>query len=91
MTSLTPFAHFVQTPRAGRKFICHCYEEVPKVDLYDTLRAMPPHDEVTVLVGPEGDCSVDEVRLAMAHGNSRLRTETAGLMAVTMAQLSKRL
>lgn len=71
---------------------------MPKVDLYDTLRAMPPHDEVTVLVGPEGDFSLDEVRLAMAHGyesvtlgNSRLRTETAGLMAVTMAQLSKRL
>lgn len=68
------------------------------MDLYDTLRAMPPHDEVTVLVGPEGDFSLDEVRLAMAHGyesvtlgNSRLRTETAGLMAVTMAQLSKRL
>ena len=68
------------------------------MDLYDTLRAMPPYDEVTVLVGPEGDFSLDEVRLAMAHGyesvtlgNSRLRTETAGLMAVTMAQLSKRL
>lgn len=98
LTSLMPFAHFVQTPRAGRKFICHCYDEVPKVDLYDTLRAMPPHDEVTVLVGPEGDFSLDEVRLAMANGyesvtlgNSRLRTETAGLMAVTMAQLSKRL
>lgn len=98
LTGLTPFAHFVQTPRAGRKFICHCYDEVPKVDLYDTLCAMPPHNEVTVLVGPEGDFSLDEVRLAMANGyesvtlgNSRLRTETAGLMAVMMAQLSKRL
>ena len=49
------------------------------------------------MVGPEGDFSTDEVETALAHGfkpitlgNSRLRTETAGLMAVTMAQLAKR-
>ena len=57
-----------------------------------------PREKITVLVGPEGDFSIDEVRLAMAQGyesislgESRLRTETAGLMAVTMAQISLRL
>ena len=49
------------------------------------------------MIGPEGDFSLDEVRLAMENGfepvslgTARLRTETAALMAVTMAQLSFR-
>jgi 16S rRNA (uracil1498-N3)-methyltransferase len=49
-------------------------------------------------VGPEGDFSVDEVRLAMANGyrsislgQSRLRTETAALAAVMMMQLRMRI
>ena len=48
----------------------------------------------TVLVGPEGDFSVEEVKLALQHGyrsvslgRSRLRTETAALVAVHMMQL----
>ena len=64
--------------------------------LFDELKAMPVSEEVTILIGPEGDFSVDEVREAMAHGyrsvhlgSSRLRTETAGLSAIMMAQLSK--
>ena len=53
---------------------------------------------MTVLVGPEGDFSVDEVKLAIANGyesaslgTSRLRTETAGLMSVAMANLTRRI
>jgi 16S rRNA (uracil1498-N3)-methyltransferase len=49
-----------------------------------------------VLIGPEGDFSIDEVRKAVANGyqsvhlgESRLRTETAGLAAVMMMQLTK--
>ena len=55
-------------------------------------------DDITVLVGPEGDFSIDEVRMAMDNGfvsaslgKSRLRTETAGLSAVMMSQLARRL
>ena len=54
-------------------------------------------DDVTVLVGPEGDFSIDEVQMAMDAGyvsihlgESRLRTETAGLAAVMMTQLSRK-
>ena len=50
--------------------------------------------ETTVLIGPEGDFSIDEVRLALQNGyrgvslgRSRLRTETAALVAVHMMQL----
>ena len=48
------------------------------------------------MIGPEGDFSIDEVKLAVANGyqsvdlgKSRLRTETAGLSAVMMMQLAK--
>ncbi len=97
VSELTPFKQFVAEPRPGRKFICHCYNEIARGDLYTELQQMPADEEVTVMVGPEGDFSIDEVRLAMEQGyesvtlgNARLRTETAGLMAVTMAQLTKR-
>lgn len=91
------FKEFVSKEREGRKFIAHCYEEVARRDLFDELSAMDAETPVTVLVGPEGDFSIDEVKLAMEHGyesislgRSRLRTETAGLSAVMMANLSKR-
>ena len=55
-------------------------------------------DDITVLVGPEGDFSIDEVRLAVENGyesvslgTSRLRTETAGLVAVHMAHIARRI
>ena len=96
---MTPFAQFVTAPRGGRKYIAHCYEEVERADLFDLLSqpSSSPDEEVTVMVGPEGDFSIDEVRLALQHGfvsvslgQSRLRTETAGLSAVMMAQLALR-
>lgn len=88
---------FLSQPRQGRKFIAHCYSDMPRQDLFHALQSTPQDENVTVLIGPEGDFSVDEVRLAESHGytpvtlgQSRLRTETAGLIAVAMAQLTKR-
>ena len=84
---IIPFKDLISKPVEGRKYIAHGYEEIPHTD------AAEP---VTVLIGPEGDFSIDEVEMAVKAGyqsvhlgNSRLRTETAGLMAVTMMQLSK--
>ena len=94
---LTDFRQFVETPRKGCKYIAHCYEEIAKKDLFEELKTLPVDEEVTVMVGPEGDFSIDEVRWAMEHGyesislgKARLRTETAGLSAVMMTQLVKR-
>ncbi|MBQ7471718.1 MAG: 16S rRNA (uracil(1498)-N(3))-methyltransferase [Prevotella sp.] len=94
---LTDFRLFVETPRKGHKYIAHCYDEITKKDLFEDLKTLPVDEEITVMVGPEGDFSIDEVRLAMEHGyesvslgSARLRTETAGLSAVMMAQLVKR-
>ena len=122
VNELVSFKEFIQTPRPGRKFICHCYEEVekkdffteisgilneapaasesPTVDVATAVSESPTADaaDITVLVGPEGDFSIDEVRLALENGyesvslgTSRLRTETAGLVAVHMAHIARRL
>ena len=90
------FDTFVRQPRNCCKYIAHCYEEIPRSYLFDELRQPSDMRDAMVLIGPEGDFSIDEVRLAVANGyksvhlgNSRLRTETAGLAAVMMMQLSK--
>ena len=77
-----------------QKFICHCYEEEglgEKVALKDAVRE---GEDVLVMVGPEGDFSIDEVKLAESKGfqsvtlgKSRLRTETAALVAVHIINL----
>lgn len=91
---LTPFEHFVKQPREGLKFICHCYDEIPRSDIYDVIKANE-QQAVTILIGPEGDFSTSEVRLAMACGyqpislgTSRLRTETAAIVAAVAAHLA---
>ena len=96
LNEIVPFETFIRQPREGRKYIAHCYEEVPRTYLFDELRKPSESEDATVLIGPEGDFSIDEVRQAVAAGyvsvhlgKSRLRTETAGLSAVMMMQLSK--
>ncbi|MGI6232623.1 MAG: 16S rRNA (uracil(1498)-N(3))-methyltransferase [Prevotella sp.] len=94
---MTSFHDFIANPRSGHCFIAHCYDEVNRVDLYHTLSKLSPEEDVTILVGPEGDFSIHEVQAAIdagycsiSLGSARLRTETAGLYSVMMAQLVKR-
>jgi 16S rRNA (uracil1498-N3)-methyltransferase len=63
------------------KYIAHCIEE-DKTELKDILR----NKDTLILIGPEGDFTEDEIKLALdtnfkalSLGTSRLRTETAGL------------
>ncbi len=98
ITPLTSFKDFVGKERPGLKFIAHCYNEVESVDLFDSLQKNKAEAEsITVLIGPEGDFSIDEVKLAISKGfipvslgKSRLRTETAALYAAMAAQLTCR-
>ncbi len=96
LNEIVPFDTFIRQPREGHKYIAHCYEEVPRTYLFDELCQLSESEDATVLIGPEGDFSIDEVRQAVAAGyvsvhlgKSRLRTETAGLSAVMMMQLAK--
>lgn len=97
LNDLQSFEHFVKQPRKGVKYIAHCYAEIDKKDLYSELTQLNCDEEVTILIGPEGDFSIEEVRLAMSQGyvsvslgQSRLRTETAALAATMIAQLAFR-
>ncbi len=97
LNDLQPFESFVNRPRKGANYIAHCYAEIDKKDLYGELLQLNGDEEVTILIGPEGDFSIDEVHLAMSKGyvpvslgQSRLRTETAALAATMIAQLAFR-
>ena len=92
---MTPFKKFISAYTEGPRYIAHCYDEIPRTNLFDQLRQQES-DDALVLVGPEGDFSIEEVRQAVDAGfisvdlgRSRLRTETAGLAAVMMMQLAK--
>lgn len=59
-----------------------------------TKEYTPPRD-VVILIGPEGDFSEDEVKSAVeagyipvTFGNTRLRTETAALYALSTIHVS---
>jgi 16S rRNA (uracil1498-N3)-methyltransferase len=96
LNDLENFKTFVKRHSTGRRYIAHCYDEVARVNLFDELRKGRADEDALVLIGPEGDFSIDEVRMAVEAGfvsvdlgKSRLRTETAGLSAVMMMQLAK--
>lgn len=78
------FDEFIKQPFNGQKFIAHCYDSVKT-----SLTQICKRDTNTlILIGPEGDFSEEEVAKSIEHGftpislgNSRLRTETAALVA----------
>lgn len=96
INEMVAFKSFINAPREGRRYIAHCYEEVPRSYLFEELQKTDGQEDATVMIGPEGDFSIEEVKMAVdagwisVHlGESRLRTETAGLSAIMMMQLSK--
>ncbi|WP_316929968.1 16S rRNA (uracil(1498)-N(3))-methyltransferase [Flavobacterium indicum] len=79
-----PFSNFVKTAFDGQKFIAHC-EETAKRSFKNEIKL---NSKILILIGPEGDFSTKEINLAIENkfvpvtlGNTRLRTETAALVA----------
>ena len=79
------------------KFIAHCDEKTgdARRELFRELSADPGENYV-VMIGPEGDFSPAEVELAAQNGfipvslgESRLRTETAGIMVASLAMMAQ--
>jgi len=75
----------------AQKFIAHCIAG-EKIGLSDLVNDSLPSQ--IILIGPEGDFTPDEVDLAIRHhflpvalGDTRLRTETAGVAAATLLRL----
>jgi len=81
---MTGFREFVRQDFDGQKFIAHCCPG-EKISLAQACRN---NEKVLILIGPEGDFSEEEISLAkeckfvpVSLGESRLRTETAALVA----------
>jgi len=75
---------FLNIENKDLKLIAHC-ENQEKVLLKNAVK---PKQDVCILIGPEGDFSNKEINMAIQNnykpvslGNSRLRTETAGIVA----------
>ncbi|MDX6747845.1 16S rRNA (uracil(1498)-N(3))-methyltransferase [Polaribacter sp. PL03] len=81
------FNEFINKDFNGNICIAHC-EEQDKNLLQSVIK---PSEKTTILIGPEGDFSTEEIKKALAKnftpislGESRLRTETAALVAVNI-------
>lgn len=79
------FADFIEKKNSDQVFIAHC-EDSKKHSLKDILN---PKSNYTIMIGPEGDFSLEEIKLAkdsgaitITLGDTRLRTETAAIVAV---------
>jgi len=70
-----------------QKFIAHCEE----ASIKKQLSTFQPFNHSTILIGPEGDFSKEEIEFALQKsfipvslGETRLRTETAGIVAAVL-------
>jgi 16S rRNA (uracil1498-N3)-methyltransferase len=87
------FSEFINEPFSGEQFIAFCGEHTKPIQ-----EQLTPHLPARILIGPEGDFTNDEVAMAIAKGyssvslgESRLRSETAGLFAVALFKFLNRL
>jgi len=84
LDKLTSFSDFISQKNHAKSFIAHCKNQEK-----NTLKKLVyPKENITILIGPEGDFSIQEIKLALQNdfkpislGNTRLRTETAGIVA----------
>jgi len=84
LDELTKFNDFIHQPFDGQKFIAHCEEQHREL----LKNAVKTGENCLILIGPEGDFSPEEIEMAItvgflpvSLGDSRLRTETAGVVA----------
>lgn len=84
---VTAFADALKLFPSSKKYMAHCYETEKQ---HFAEAAKNAHDKI-IFIGPEGDFTEQEVETAVAEGyvpvslgNTRLRTETAGITAAVM-------
>ena len=89
LDEMTPVEQVIAEPWSGVRCIAYCDEQLPRETRRTLADVYTAGQDVMVLIGPEGDFSPDEVQAAttagfipVTLGESRLRTETAGMVAV---------
>ncbi|GAA5095713.1 16S rRNA (uracil(1498)-N(3))-methyltransferase [Chryseobacterium ginsengisoli] len=82
INDLTKIQDFLKNINPEHTFVAHCHENLDRIE----LKQIPKLQEITFLIGPEGDFSEKEISFlaennikAVSLGNQRLRTETAGI------------
>lgn len=92
LQAVTAFEEFLKSEQKNG-FIAHCIDDRTR----HPIEVNPEGSESLILIGPEGDFTLEEVELAEKAGfkgvvlnENRLRTETAGILAVAMLQMSSR-
>jgi 16S rRNA (uracil1498-N3)-methyltransferase len=83
------YIEFIKSVQSSYKFIAHC-EEDKKTSLKETTTIQQLNNS-TIIIGPEGDFTPQEIALALENnftpvtlGDTRLRTETAALVAAIL-------
>lgn len=92
---MTPLRQFISQVKDSQRFIAYCD---PTIERRLLSRSLAPAADTTLLIGPEGDFSPAEIRLALESGfqpvslgDNRLRTETAALVAVDTVHIINQL
>jgi 16S rRNA (uracil1498-N3)-methyltransferase len=77
------FADCIKQSAWPQKLVAHCEEDAKQL-----IKDLTPSPETQILIGPEGDFTPEEIQLALDHqylpvslGDTRLRAETAGVVA----------
>ena len=90
ITEVMTFKDVVEQPFDGQRFVAHCIED-DKRHLKSQLNL---NGKYQILIGPEGDFTEDEIKLAIQNnfsaitlGENRLRTETAALYVCALANV----
>lgn len=78
----TKITDFLKNINPSTTLVAHCHENLERIN----LKEIPKLENITFLIGPEGDFSEKEISFlaennikAVSLGNQRLRTETAGI------------
>ncbi len=84
------YVGYIKSVVSANKFIAHCEKE-NKHSLKNIVSTLQPFNSSTILIGPEGDFTPHEIAVALENnftpvtlGDTRLRTETAALVAATL-------
>ncbi len=85
------FVQVIINNTSTQKLIAHCQADEAKTALTQICFKNPPINNTIILIGPEGDFTPQEIELAQQNrylpvslGNTRLRTETAGILSAAL-------
>lgn len=91
VNDLIKLPDFLKNINPSTTFVAHCNENLERME----LKKIPHLENITFLIGPEGDFSDKEIHLlaekgikAVSLGNQRLRTETAGVFVAAWNYLN---